>query len=160
MKRYCIVFCCCLLTILPSCSQKKGPSGLLNSAAALPDSFQFDQKGLTVLNTIFNDQAGTVSMLYGNIQAKEFSMDSSHHSSGARWALVTWKRVDDKHWFGANIPGQLLSLETLTMDSRTGVPPSAGYARYSGKDLAKETDPAPHSERIRYILHMQPAVMP
>ncbi len=146
--------------MLLSCSEKKRPSELLNTAAALPASFEFDQKGLTVLNTIFNDQAGTVSMLYGNKAAKEFSMDSNRRGGGARWALVTWKRVDDKHWFGANIPGELLSLETVTMDSPTVAPSMAGYARYSGKELAKETDPAPHPERIRYILQMQPAVMP
>lgn len=163
MKNATLFFCCFILTIFSACSDNKIPSDLLNGPAAIPASFGFDEKGFKVLNSLFNEKEGTVSMVYGNEKAKSAAIHiSSDHLAGTGMALVTWKMAADKHWFGAHIPGELLSVETIRFDSLPqGQPLREIYTRYAGKDLVKQADTA-NGERMNYIneLAIRPAVMP
>ena len=59
-------------------------------------------------------------------------------------ALVTWKKQADVHWFGANIPGELQSVE-IVKSSGQDASPKIDYQKLSGPDL-KETETPPGSK--------------
>lgn len=79
--------------------------------------------------------------------------------SGELFALVTWKQQPDEHWFGANIPGDLQSVEVLKSNSN-GAIVVLNYQRYDGKALVLNSDTLNKSERIKFILDQRPSFMP
>ena len=130
---------------------------LINGEAALPASFQFEAKGLTrVITSSINRKKATMSTLYGNKQAFEHAANSSY-PTGAVLALVTWKQQEDGHWFGANIPGALQSIEVVKVNGS-----SASYEQYNGQSLtpAASTDTLEVNTRIKYILLERASVTP
>jgi len=81
---------------------------------------------------------------------------------GSILSLVTWHQKEDPHWFGANIPGTVQSVEQLVfgMDvQKRGLP---SYTLYEGDPLKKSTGNTAVSttSRIGWILDQQASVMP
>lgn len=142
------------------CSGHVDNAQLVNREASLPSSFQFEAKGLTkVISSSINRKKGTMSTLYGNDQAFQYAhthADSSY-PNGAVLALVTWKQQEDAHWFGANIPGALQSIELVKINGT-----NASYEQFTGTALAPatNTDTGLITKRTRYILDEKPAVTP
>jgi len=100
-----------------------------------------------------------MSTLYGNDQAFQYAhthADSSY-PNGSVLALVTWKQQEDPHWFGANIPGALQSIELVKINAT-----NASYEQFTGAALTQSTntDTALITKRTRYILDEKPAVTP
>ncbi|HEY1164226.1 MAG TPA: cytochrome P460 family protein [Chitinophaga sp.] len=142
------------------CSSQIDNTQLVNREASLPSSFQFEAKGLNkVISSSINRKKATMSTLYGNDQAFQYAhthADSSY-PNGAVLALVTWKQQEDPRWFGANIPGELQSIELVKINGT-----NTTYEQFTGTALtpAANSDTALITKRTRYILDEKPAVTP
>ena len=142
------------------CSSQVDNAQLVNREASLPSSFQFEAKGLNkVISSSINRKKGTMSTLYGNDQAFQHAHTKADNSypNGSLLALVTWKQQEDPHWFGANIPGELQSIELVKINAA-----NASYEQFTGTALtqATNTDTALITKRTQYILDAKPAVTP
>jgi hypothetical protein len=68
--------------------------------------------------TLFVDKRGaTLSTVYGNTLAVEHAREGSPgpYPPGAALARVTWSEREDPYWFGARIPGRVLSTRLITV---------------------------------------------
>jgi len=160
MKNSHILFAASIL-ILSACNNRKPAEELLNKKAAIPTSFNFSKAGLKVITSSINKKEQTMSTLYGNDLALKTAISgSTSYLPGENLTLVTWKQQDDDRWFGAKIPGDLVSVEVVkTINSNTGRT-IANYQRFTGKKLVADTDTAYQQERISYIFSQKPSVMP
>lgn len=160
MKITYILFTASVL-ILSACNNRKPVEELLNKKAAIPASFNFSKAGLKVITSSINKKEQTMSTLYGNDLALKTAISgSTNYPQGENLTLVTWKQQDDDRWFGAKIPGDVLSIEVVkTINSGTGEI-TANYQRFKGKELVADTDTAHQQERISYIFSQKPSVMP
>lgn len=143
-----------------SCSSHVDSTQLVNKAASLPASFQFEAKGLDkVITSSINRKQATMSTLYGNDPAFKHTLTNadSSYPDGSVLALVTWKQQEDQHWYGANIPGELQSIEVVKINGTTTT-----YEQFSGSTLtpAANTDTSLVNRRTRYILAEKPIVTP
>jgi hypothetical protein len=127
-----------------------------------PTREMFDAGNLEVIAPSMNKAQGTMSILYGNNAARQASLDSSNrHKPGEVYTLATWEQVNDPHWYGSNIDGQLKSVETVSIlpASDGGVSVEYKVVKGSGpKDASGH--PIDRQERIGFILDQQPAVFP
>jgi hypothetical protein len=81
-----------------------------------------------------------MSILYGNPLALKSATGLNRELTGGEaFTLVTWKQQPDEHWFGANIPGDLQSVEVLETISN-GADVGINYQRYDGKALVLNSD--------------------
>jgi heme-binding protein/cytochrome P460 len=134
---------------------------LINAKASLPSSFNFGRMGLKVMTSMINKKMATMSTLYANDEALHAVMTGAKETpAGAVLALVTWKQQEDKHWFGANIPGDLQSVELVKANRSDAHTASLIYQRYDGKDLILNPDTLQNQVRINYMLSQRPSVMP
>lgn len=144
--------------LICACSNNKTSN--INSKASLPDTFEHSFNDLKVITTFINKQSGTMSTLYGNQLALQKAIGFNKEMvAGEVFTLITWKQQADAHWFGANIPGDLQSVEVLetTLSRNAAV---INYKLYEGKNLALNTDSLHRTERIKFILVQKPSVMP
>jgi hypothetical protein len=142
--------------LLSSCTDGPGRVKLINDTASLPPAFNFDKLGLKVMSSSMNKKRNTMSTLYANPVALQHAIKGlKEHVPGEIFALVTWKKQADDHWFGANIPGELQSIELVNTTST-----AANYKNYEGKALTLNVDTTKQQQRISYILSQQPSVMP
>jgi hypothetical protein len=90
---------------------------LLNTDALPSDDFPQHPLEWRVI-TLFVDKSGaTLSTVYGNTLAVEHARDGSPgpYPPGAALARVTWSEREDPYWFGARIPGRVLSTRLITV---------------------------------------------
>ena len=145
---------------LCSCSNNANPPDNINTRASFQESGKFSTAGLKIIASFINKKAGTMSTLYGNALALKKSIDLNKALAGGElFTLVTWKQQPDEHWFGANIPGDLQSVEVLRTDPNGGNI-DINYQRYEGKEFVLSSDTLHKIERIRFILDQRPSVMP
>lgn len=143
-----------------SCNNTDNLPNNINTKASFPDSNKFSPAGLKVITSFINRKVGTMSTLYGNQLALQKAIGfNKEFVSGELFTLVTWKQQPDKHWFGANIPGDLQSVEVLKTTSN-GATVVLNYQRYEGKTLVLNSDTLYNSERIKFMLNHKPSVMP
>ncbi len=160
MKHLTLMLCAIFWIMLLACTSKTNDRNNLNTQASFPDSAKFNVDGLKVITTFINRKSGTMSTLYGNPLALENTIDSNEKiADGEMFALVTWKEQPDTHWFGANIPGDLETVEVLTTSSDAGTL-KMNYQRYEGKAMIPLSDTLNRAERIRFILSQNPSIMP
>jgi hypothetical protein len=151
------IFFCLLIC---SCKHNANLPENINTKASFPDSTPYRPAGLKVITTFINRKDTTMSTLYGNPLALQKAMGLNKELTGGElFTLVTWKQQPDAHWFGANIPGDLQSVEVLKTLSN-GEKVDVNYQRYAGKTLVLNPDTMYKSERIKFILGQRPAVMP
>lgn len=157
MKLLYILFAVLILASF-ACNNRKPSEELLNKKAAIPASFRYD-KNLKVITSSFNRKNKTMSTLYGNDLALKTAIAGNvSYPAGENFTLVTWKQQEDDHWFGARIPGDLLSVEVI---KTTGTGRAAiNYQKFEGHDLSIASDTLHQQERIKYILAQKPSVMP
>jgi len=149
-----------LLLVAIGCKQPNNHAGELNDAAGLPQALKFDQLGFKVITSMINKKNATMSTLYGNPGALDYSKaKTDSNAKDMIFALVTWKQQDDERWFGAKIPGQFQSVEMVT--SKTNGPEiQTSYKIYKGKEGKWQNDPLTEKARIKYILAQTASVMP
>jgi hypothetical protein len=162
MKNLTYILLTGIVVMLSACANNndKLNAGALNTKASLPASLNFTSLGYKVITSSINKKLGTMSTLYGNKQALATAIaGTSDVKVGEEFALITWKQQDDDRWFGAKIPGDLQSVETIkTADTGTGI--AVNYKCFDGQALAPHTDTLKNAERIKYIFAQQPSVMP
>jgi hypothetical protein len=64
----------------------------------VPFQTPFDSREFKLKSSFVNQKDASMSILYGG---------------KGLYKLATWKQKPDEHWFGANIPGNLLSVDTV-----------------------------------------------
>ena len=150
-----------LLLIAAGCKQQNNNhAGELNEAAGLPHNLQFNKLGLKVITSMINKKQATMSTLYGNNIALEYTKSKKDSTvADLVFALVSWKQQDDERWFGAKIPGQFQSVEMVTSKAN-GKEVQTLYKVYKGKNGKWQSDPLQEKAQIRYILSQTASVMP
>lgn len=127
-----------------------------------------------VITTRIDKKQQTMSVLYGNEFAVEYAKHpatvppgsapgtpAGHISPGSsEFSLVTWSQREDPHWFGAKIPGAILSIETLTCTEKPDHNINTSYARYTGQELqlTVNDDSTFVRKRIQEILSFRASV--
>jgi hypothetical protein len=142
-----------------------GSSEVFNGLAALPGDLPVQPLQWRVITTSVNREIASMSELLGNDLAITHARTDAQSPwpAGAQVALVTWKQQEDKHWFGANIPGEPVSAEIVTVSPPAQPDAPAGfiYEAYSGSPLTKQaTDAAATAPRAFAIMAMRAAVLP
>lgn len=159
MKCLAIIIISALLG-LSSCKQHTSPDQLLNSKASLPGSFRLSELHQTVITSFMNKKDSTMSILYGNeLGLGDAGKELRYSAPNASFTLVTWHQQADPHWFGARIPGELISAETLTTGNSDN-DELAKYQKYAGKNLVKLADTSGRAARIHFILAQKPSIIP
>jgi len=145
--------------VLSSCEHHQNPDLLINDKASLPASFKLSELHQKVITSFINKKDSTMAILYGNEEAGKIAGKGAQTGvSNASFTLVTWHQQDDPHWFGARIPGDLISVETLHTGSSENK--SVDYQKYSGKNLVKLADTVGSTSRIHFILSQNPSITP
>lgn len=147
--------------LLSACNNNTDKIQQINERASLPASFKFSDLGLKVMASFINKKNGTTSVLYANNMALiQATSGDSTCVVGEVMALVTWKQKADDRWFGAQVPGNLQSVELVntTTDGKMGL--STNYKKYIGEHLLTDTAAKNSEERIKYISKQQPSIMP
>lgn len=150
------------IMLLGSCSSSNASTDLVNQEASLPSSFDFNKLGLKVITSSINNKKHTMSTLYGNELALKSAAQgrSKGLQPGEVMALITWNQQEDDRWFGANIPGNLHSLELIKTVPIKGGKASINYQRFDGDKLTLNPDTVHNQESIKYIFDQRPSVMP
>lgn len=154
-----------LLSIM-GCSPKN-ESESVNREASLPANFGFNKMGLTAITSSINHNRNTMSTLYGNSLAiadlkKNTNVKEgvSEHLEGSErvLVLVTWLQKEDPYWYGAKIPGKLISIETLKSNHVLYERKGLRYLLHDGRGIKNSKKES--AIRIDSILSMKPALFP
>lgn len=146
------------IALFAGCNQTTAPADLINEKASLPNTFSISDLHQRVLSSFYNTEDSTNSILYGDKGAEEILQKGERSASPAfSLTLVTWHQQEDPHWFGARIPGNLISVERLT---KANMHDRLFYQKLSGKQLIAVNDTSGNGERIRFILSQQPLIQP
>jgi hypothetical protein len=160
MKNTTHIVCISIYLLISSCSSNPSLLNNINTRASLPDSIKFSPAGLKVITSFINRKLGTMSTLYGNTLALQKAINTNEELvAGELFTLVTWKQQPDAHWFGANIPGDLQSVEVVKTNSN-GNAVAIDYQRYEGNNLVLNSDTLHKSQRIKFMIDQRPSVMP
>jgi hypothetical protein len=132
--------------------------------AALPEPAAFNPLEWKVITSVINKTDGSMSTLYGNDMAVSAARAGDKpYPAGAILAWVTWLQKEDRHWFGANIPGAISSIEKVTFINASNSPgKEASYESYIGVPLRKivEKDPVAVRDRVTYIGSLKASTLP
>ncbi|MDJ1497957.1 hypothetical protein QNI19_33760 [Cytophagaceae bacterium DM2B3-1] len=151
---------CIIVLFLFSCGPTKQKEELINTKASIPETFDIAGKNLKVITTMLNRHDSTTSLLYGNEIAYRSAMQHlKKPSPGEKFTLVTWKQQSDKHWFGANIPGDLLAVEILEVGNNQQKT-EIHYKKLLGKSLTPVTDTLGASNRVNFIISQEASLTP
>ncbi|PJJ67208.1 hypothetical protein [Chryseobacterium geocarposphaerae] len=115
----------------------------------------FDPGNLQFISTSLNPTKETSSALYGNQEALNSLMNGNHQPDpNSEFKLVTWKYHENPQYIGGTITGELLSIETLSVDKN-------GNISYKIQNSSEKEKIQPNKkERIQYILSYKPVVRP
>jgi hypothetical protein len=130
----------------------------VSSFAGLPSN---PLQGEVITSTV-DRRTSTMSTFFGNEPAVQTARTgpNAKYPAGSVLALVTWQEKEDPHWFGAEIPGEVKSVEYVVVTAIAEK--SERYTEFKGSPLRKSdsaNDPASEN-RMRLILQMRAAVMP
>ncbi|SFD89674.1 Cytochrome P460 [Chitinophaga sp. CF118] len=83
-----------------------------------PLSLKEDYLKWNVITTQVDKKNKTMSTLYGNDIAFRYARNpkGTTYPVHAELAMVTWNQKADEHWFGANIPSQIKSVELVKFE--------------------------------------------
>ncbi|UYQ91723.1 cytochrome P460 family protein [Chitinophaga horti] len=107
----------------------------------------FDPGDEQMITSRVNKRQETMSVLYGNPSAFNAALKGDT-LPGANYTLVTWKYHDNPLFYGSTINGELLRVERLEVGTT-----AIDYQVEQGTPQARD-------ERVKYILSMQPSMMP
>jgi hypothetical protein len=122
----------------------------------------YDAGKQEVISSSANRNDFTLSVLYGNAQARLSSLDSEgRHTPGEVLTLVTWQQVHNPRWYGSNLNGRIKSIETVQV---LPAPDSSLRYEYEIKNDAPMGDRNENykvrQQRIHYIISRKPSVFP
>jgi hypothetical protein len=159
---------CCFATVLAvgswSCGGPGAMTSSINERAALTGSLPRHPLQWNVITSTIDKQAATMSTLYGNDAAVRYARRNSqqNYPAGCELSFVTWTQQEDIHWFGAKIPGQVKSVEFVSVTADPNHQPSYSYENSEGSPLQRTTalDGRSPGSRAAYLLSLRAAVMP
>jgi hypothetical protein len=129
-----------------------------------PDSLSFNPLEWKVICSGIDKGGKTMSTLYGNDIAvnKARTNAGNTYPAGSALALVTWLQQEDTHWYGANIPGSVKSIELIKFIDATKNNSIPSYENYEGTLSRKsvENNPEIVKARIAYIINQKASVIP
>ncbi len=106
------VIACAMVLVVCGCSGKKiADADLYNVQAAVDAGLPYPVMEWKAITSVVDRNAETTSTLFGNDAAVGAARAGVAYPSGAVLGLVTWKEREDPHWFGARIPGDVVSVE-------------------------------------------------
>ncbi|MCD9015051.1 hypothetical protein [Parachryseolinea silvisoli] len=74
----------------------------------------YAEPGMAIITTLFNTEAQTTSVLYGNALAVAAAHDAvGVHQPGEEYRLVTWRQKGNPLWFGGNINDSIQVVERV-----------------------------------------------
>lgn len=115
----------------------------------------FDLGSLKFISTSLNTKSESMSALYGNPKAfQSLSDENNQPEAGSVLKLVTWQYHDNPQYIGGTITGELLKVETITIDRNKIV----SYERRTATQTEK--NPSNKEERIHYIMSYKPVTRP
>lgn len=140
-----------------SCADKANESAL-NKEASLPDNMLDKISGLQVINSSINNKKQTTSLLYANEKTVErIRSDRFELDKGEKLVWITWQQQSDPNWFGAIIPGKLISLEILeSVSEKEGFK----YQKYEGNAMNLQKDTLGNAHLIELLLKQKRAILP
>jgi hypothetical protein len=144
------------------CSEKHTHlAAAFNDQASLPGGLPFQPLQWRVICSGLDKPDSTMSTLYGNDLAVDHARTTISHAypPGAVLSLVTWSQKEDPHWFGAQIPAQIKSIEFVQIKAGSGASSSQVYEKFEGSPLQEITG-TNASARIDSILNERASVMP
>lgn len=120
-------------------------------------SFQNDN--LRVITMLVNERANTIAVLFGNELTLKNKLAQKPPKNGALYKLVTWRQQPNTFWYGSNINGALLCIETveITSNKHQAVPT---YKLECFDSPFSEDLPIDKVERTAFIMNQQLAVSP
>jgi hypothetical protein len=100
------------------CSGKKiADADLYNVEAAVGAGLPYPVMEWKAITTVVDRGSGTTGTLFGNDAAVSAARAGTAYPAGAVLGLVTWRQREDPHWFGARIPGAVVSVEFVEVAS-------------------------------------------
>jgi hypothetical protein len=154
MKSKKISLLCFLLLLGTACSQDK--------KLTLAPEYLFDNEGLLVVTSSFNNRYQTMSVLYSNAVAqKHIDENSALLLHGEEYRFVTWNQKGNPLWFGGNINGAIRTIERVTTSRSEDGTVEFHYQLCHGlpSDLSG-TGTVDESSRIKYILAQKASLFP
>jgi hypothetical protein len=137
---------------------------------SLPDSSASKPLEGKVITTIVDKKNKTLSTLYGNDIAVQAARrgHTGIYPPGSVLSFVTWTQQADPHYFGANIPGAVRSVEKISFgkEIRKASPQkdewASCYEIYEGTPLKRqaERNAGNSKNRMAWILALRASVMP
>lgn len=135
----------------------------------------FDDHGLHVITSFHNNRTRTISVLYGNDEALAHAgKEHDAHTPGAAapdaaapdvptpgqlFKLVTWDLKQNPLWFGSDINGGLLSVETVTVSAGESGP-AIDYTIDNPDQKTAKNAVSSNAERISFIFAQRASVFP
>ncbi len=109
-----------IFAVLCGCSGKKiADADLYNVQAGLGAGLPYPVMEWKAITTVVDRGNETTGTLFGNDAAVSAARAGVAYPAGAVLGLVTWRQRDDPHWFGARIPGAVMSVEFVEVGSST-----------------------------------------
>jgi hypothetical protein len=153
-----------LAILLWSCGGSGAVTLPINERAALTGSLPWNPLQWNVITSCIDKQQATMSTLYGNDVAVRYARNNSQqeYPAGSVISLVMWTEVEDPHWFGAKMPGQVKSVEFVSVSAGPDNQTANSYEDYEGSPLRKIASPVGPSPATRaaYLLSRRASVMP
>jgi hypothetical protein len=101
-----------MLVMVCGCGRKKiAEADLYNVQAAVDTGLPYPVMEWKAITTVVDRGAETTATLFGNEAAVVAARAGVAYPAGAVLGLVTWRQREDPHWFGARIPGSVVSVE-------------------------------------------------
>jgi hypothetical protein len=107
-----------MLVMLCGCGPKKiADADLYNVQGEVGAGLPYPVMEWKAITSVVDRGAGTTSTLFGNDAAVNAARAGVGYPAGAVLGLVTWREREDPHWFGARIPGEVVSVEFVEVGS-------------------------------------------
>ncbi len=105
-----------LLVMLCGCGRKKiADSDLYNVQAGLAAGLPYPVMEWKAITSVVDRGDETTATLFGNDAAVNAARAGAAYPAGAVLGLVSWREREDPHWFGARIPGTVVSVEFVVV---------------------------------------------
>jgi hypothetical protein len=146
-----------------SCGDAGAVIPAINQTASLTGQLPWSPLQWKVITSLMDNRASTMSTLYGNDFAVRFARSGGRdYPPGSMLSLVTWTKQDDDRWFGARIPGQVKSVEFVSVSAGPNNQAACSYERYEGSPLIRTSAVDGRSPTVRaaYLLSLRASVMP
>ncbi|HUJ73110.1 MAG TPA: cytochrome P460 family protein [Verrucomicrobiae bacterium] len=159
---------CCFTTALAllfcGCSGSGAATARINERAAVTGDLPWNPLQWNVITSSIDKRASTMNTLYGNDVAVRYARSNSQqdYPPGSVLSLVTWTQQEDTRWFGARIPGQVKSVEFVSVTAGPNNQPVYSYEDYEGSPLRRTSvaEGGTPGNRAAYLVLERAAVMP